>query len=166
MQATCSLPHHVSLQQILTAATHAQKAPSLAFLDQDADRIGAKSSRAFQIELSETLTPLPDAPVPGTFVAAVPVQRDRRSMSRRPGQNGRIEKRGNSFSLLFYQDVPGTTKRQRVRRTLNATTMVAAKQEAQRIIDAEGVNTAAHLEASRGPVVRSVWPLNYGSLGS
>ena len=31
--------------------------------------------------------------------------------------------------------------------------MVAAKQEAQRILDGEGVNTAAHLEASRGPIV-------------
>src|SRR5579884_1929575 len=91
-------------------------------LDQDADRTGAKSSRAFEIELSETLTPLSDAPDAGTLVAAVPVQRDRRSMSRRPGQNGRIEKRGDSFSLLFYQDVPGTTRRQRVRRTLRATT--------------------------------------------
>ena len=30
--------------------------------------------------------------------------------------------------------------------------MVAARQEAQQIIDAESVNTAAHLEASRGPV--------------
>ena len=122
-------------------------------LDQDADRTWAKSSRASQIELSETLTPLLDVSDAGTLVAAVPVQRDRRSMSRRPGQNGRIEKRGDSFSLLFYQDVPGTTKRQRVRRTLKATTMVAAKQEAQRIIDAEGVNAAAHLEASRGSVV-------------
>ena len=74
-------------------------------------------------------------------------------MSRRPGQSGRIEKRGGSFSLLFYRDVPGSTKRQRVRRTLQATTMVAAKQEAQRILDAEEVNTATHLEASRGPVV-------------
>ena len=119
-------------------------------LDQDHDRTRAKSSGASQIELSETLLDVPDA---GTLVAAVPVQRDRRSMSRRPGQNGRIEKRGDSFSFLFYQDVPGTTKRQRVRRALKATTMVAAKQEAQRIIDAEGVNTAAHLEASRGPVV-------------
>src|ERR671922_245580 len=119
-------------------------------LDQDHDRTRAKSSGASQIELSETLLDVPDA---GTLVAAVPVQRDRRSMSRRPGQNGRIEKRGDSFSFLFYQDVPGTTKRQRVRRALKATTMVAAKQEAQRIIDAEGVNTGAHLEASRGPVV-------------
>jgi integrase len=74
-------------------------------------------------------------------------------MSRRPGQSGRIEKRGGSFSLIFYRDVPGSTKRQRVRRTLQATTMVAAKQQAQRILDAEEVNTAAHLEASRGPVV-------------
>src|ERR1700757_658622 len=122
-------------------------------LDQKNDRTLSKSSRAFQSEFSETLTPLPDVPDAGTLVAAVPVQRDRRSMSRRPGQNGRIEKRGGSFSLLFYRDVLGTTKRERVRRTLQATTMVAAKQEAQRIIDADGVNTAAHLEASRGPVV-------------
>ena len=99
------------------------------------------------------VAPLLDVPDAGTLVPAVPVQRDRRSMSRRPGQNGRIEKRGSSFSLLFYRDVPGTTKRQRMRRTLQATTMVAAKQEAQRILDAEGVNTAEHLEASRGPVV-------------
>jgi len=74
-------------------------------------------------------------------------------MSRRPGQNGRVEKRGGSFSFLYYRDIPGTTKRQRVRRALKATTKVAAQQEAQRLIDAEGVNTAAHLEASRGPVV-------------
>jgi len=90
---------------------------------------------------------------PDSLSPAVPVQRDRRAMSRRPGQSGRIEKRGGSFSLLFYRDVPGSTKRQRVRRTLQATTMVAAKQEAQRILDAEEVNTATHLEASRGPVV-------------
>jgi integrase len=153
MQVTCSLPHHLSVQQILTATAQAQKAPAQPQLDQDADRTWLKSSRAFQIELSETLTPLPDVPDPGTLLAAVSVQRDRRSMSRRPGQNGRIEKRGGSFSLLFHQDVPGTRKRQRVRRSLKATTMVAAKQEAQRIIDAEGVNTAAHLEASRGAVV-------------
>ena len=98
--------------------------------EQDADRTRAKSSRASQIGVLETLTPLPDVPDAGTLVAAV--QRDRRSMSRRPGQNGRIEKRGGSFSFLFYRDVPGTTKRERVRRTLQATTMVAAKQEAQR----------------------------------
>jgi hypothetical protein len=88
-----------------------------------------------------------------TVCSAVPVQRDRRSMSRRPGQNGRLEKRGDSFSFLFYRDIPGTNKRQRVRRALKATTKVAAKQEAQRIIDGEGVNTAAHLDTSRGPVV-------------
>lgn len=122
-------------------------------LDQDTDRTWAKSCRASQIEHSETSTPLPDVPDAGTLVAAVPVQRDRRSMSRRPGQSGRLEKRGNSFSFLYYQDIPGSTKRQRVRRTLKATTMVAAKQEAQQILDAEGVNTAAHLEASRSPVV-------------
>jgi integrase len=74
-------------------------------------------------------------------------------MSRRPGQSGRVEKRGDSFSFLFYRDVPGTGKRQRVRRALKATTMVAARQEGQRIMDAEGVNTEAHLEASRAPVV-------------
>lgn len=90
---------------------------------------------------------------PATINPAVPVQRDRRTMSRRPGQSGRVEKRGSSFSLLFYRDIPGTTKRQRVRRTLQATSMVAAQQEARKILDAEEVNTAAHLEASRGPVV-------------
>jgi hypothetical protein len=90
---------------------------------------------------------------PDSLSPAVPVQRDRRSMSRRSGQNGRLEKRGGSFSFLFYRDVPGSAKRQRVRHTLKATTMVAAKQEAQRILDGEGVNTAAHLEASRGPIV-------------
>ena len=74
-------------------------------------------------------------------------------MSQRPEQSGRIEKRCGSFSLLFYRDVPGSTKRQRVRRTLQATTMVAAKQEAQCIPDAKAANTTAHLEASRGPVV-------------
>ncbi len=122
-------------------------------LDQDADCTWVKSSRAFQIKPSEKLPPLPDVPDPGTLVAAVPVQRDRRSMSRRSGQNGRLEKRGGSFSFLFYRDVPGSAKRQRVRHTLKATTMVAAKQEAQRILDGEGVNTPAHLEASRGPIV-------------
>src|SRR5690348_5331456 len=50
-------------------------------LDQKNDRTLSKSSRAFQSEFSETLTPLPDVPDAGTLVAAVPVQRDRRSMS-------------------------------------------------------------------------------------
>jgi len=32
-------------------------------------------------------------------------------MSRRPGQNGRIERKGNSYRVRFMLDVPGSTKR-------------------------------------------------------
>jgi integrase len=75
-------------------------------------------------------------------------------MSRRPGQNGSMPvRRGDTFSFLLYRDIPGATKPKRVRISLTAKTKVAALQERQRIIEAEGVNTAAHLEASRGSVV-------------
>jgi hypothetical protein len=113
----------------------------------------ASSSQNGQIVRPEPSIHRREGASAATVPPAVAVQRDRRSMSRRAGQAGQLQKRGDSFSFLFYRDVPGSTKRQRVRRTLKATTMVAAKQEAQRIIDSEGVNTSAHLEASRAPVV-------------
>ena len=46
------------------------------------------------------------------FPAAKPDRRTRKSMSRRSGQNGYIEKRGNAYYVRFRIDVAGQEKRQ------------------------------------------------------
>src|SRR5208337_4010018 len=48
--------------------------------------------------------------VDGTIAPAIP-DRKRRCMSRRSGQNGRIEKKGKVFYARFWLDVPGEPKR-------------------------------------------------------
>jgi integrase len=42
---------------------------------------------------------------------AKPDRKARRIMSRRPGQNGSIERRGNTYNARFWLDVPGVEKR-------------------------------------------------------
>ena len=44
-------------------------------------------------------------------LSAIPDQRRRRYMSRRSGQNGRIEKKGNVLYARFWLDVPGRERR-------------------------------------------------------
>ena len=51
------------------------------------------------------------AEVPATIQTAQPDRKARRCMSRRPGQNGYIEKRGNSYYARFWLDEAGREKR-------------------------------------------------------
>src|SRR5271165_5652118 len=44
-------------------------------------------------------------------LTAIPDQRRRRYMSRRSGQNGRIERKGNILCARFWLDVPGQSNR-------------------------------------------------------
>jgi hypothetical protein len=49
--------------------------------------------------------------VNGTIAPAIPDQRRRICVSRRSGQNGRIEKKGKVYYARFWLDVPGEAKR-------------------------------------------------------
>ena len=68
--------------------------------------------------MSELQTPIATMPfvdflneaTDGIIAPAIP-DRKRRCMSRRSGQNGRIEKKGNYFYARFWLDVPGEAKR-------------------------------------------------------
>jgi len=54
--------------------------------------------------------------VVGTVAQATPEKRTgRKSMSRRSGQNGSVQKDGNWYVVRFWKDVEGQEKRQRVR---------------------------------------------------
>ncbi len=53
---------------------------------------------------------LPTITTDGIIPSAIP-DRKRRCMSRRSGQNGRIEKKGNVYYARFWLDVPGEAKR-------------------------------------------------------
>jgi integrase len=88
------------------------------------------------------------------FPLAVPVQRDRRKMSRRPGQKGTVVVRGKKFVGRWYEDIAGFQKRIRKSVPLEgAKNVTQARQLLDKIIWERGINTAAHLEKSRTPAV-------------
>jgi integrase len=70
-------------------------------------RIFNRSGSSIQSRVDALNEPAPDAILP----LAIPDQRRRSCMSRRSGQNGRIEKKGKAFYARFWLDVPGQPKR-------------------------------------------------------
>ena len=79
-------------------------------------------------------------------------KRTRKSMSRRRGQNGHIEKSGRWFVVRFWQDVAGQEKRALVRvricpvsgaGSLNAS---ERKRRAKQIVQESGADTVEHFE--------------------
>lgn len=85
----------------------------------------------------------------------VPIQRDRRAMSRRSGQKGSVRVVGNVYKGRYWADVPGTTKRVRRAITIGKTSVIT-KPQAERwlaqYIEAQGVNSPEHLARSQAPV--------------
>jgi hypothetical protein len=95
--------------------------------------------------------------------SVIPVAPDQRrkgkSMSRRSGQKGQVVRKGDMWHIRFYVDVPGQQKRQRKSLPIGPAvgkeklTKPEAIRKGSEIIEREGVNTAAHLERSRMPVI-------------
>jgi integrase len=93
-----------------------------------------------------------------TVINATPEKRTgRKSMSRRSGQNGCIQKDGNWYVVRFWKDVAGQQKRQRVRERIcpvsgpGKLSASERKRKAKEIIAASGADTVGHFET----VVRS-----------
>jgi integrase len=78
--------------------------------------------------------------------------RTRKSMSRRSGQNGCIQKDGNWYVVRFWKDVEGQEKRQRVREKIcpisGSGKLSASERErkAKEIIAASGADSVEHFE--------------------
>jgi hypothetical protein len=86
----------------------------------------------------------------------VPNQRDRRSMSRRSGQNGSVYVKDPQYIGRYRVDVPGQNKR--VRRTvvignIDQFTRPQAERWLSKFIKDEGINDASHLARSQSPVI-------------
>src|ERR1700689_5918299 len=80
-----------------------------------------------------------------TVVNATPEKRTgRKSMSRRSGQNGCIQKDGNWYVVRFWKDIAGQEKRQRVRERIcpisgpGKLSGAERKHKAKEIIEASG----------------------------
>lgn len=94
----------------------------------------------------------------GTVASATPDKRTgRKSMSRRSGQNGSIQKDGKWYVVRFWKDVVGQEKRQRVRERIcpisgpGKLSVSERKRKAKEIIAASGADSAEYFEK----VVRS-----------
>jgi integrase len=85
-------------------------------------------------------------------------RKDTRSMRRRSGQNGQIVRKGNTWHVRYYVDVPGQPKRLRKSVPIGPAvgkeklTKPEAARKAGDIIRTAGVNTADHLEQAVRPV--------------
>jgi len=89
-----------------------------------------------------------------TVPTATPERRQKgKSMSRRSGQNGYIEKSGKWYVVRFWVDVPGKEKRQLARRKIcpilgrGSLTKSERRRLAKEIIVASGADTVQHFEA-------------------
>jgi integrase len=90
------------------------------------------------------------------FSVTVPRQRDGRAMSRRRGQKGSVRVVGEKYIGRFWADSPGSTKR--VRKAVeigyvDARTKSEAKRWLANFIEAQGVNSEAHLARSQSSLV-------------
>lgn len=98
-------------------------------------------------------------------VGAVPIQRDRRCMSRRSGQRGCITVVGQNFVGRYWSDESGSNNRVRKAVILGSIDEMTKPQAARRLallIEQRGVNSAAHLERAQTQTVTfgdaaSVW---------
>src|SRR5215469_15680987 len=61
---------------------------------------------------SSQTAPLPNSTAADILTPAIPAKRKRgKSLSRRTGQDGHIEKSGKWFVVRFWKDIPGEEKR-------------------------------------------------------
>ena len=115
--------------------------------------IGLRFSSSWSF-LSETL--LPNTERANVGAVTVPSQRDRRSMNRRPGQRGAVYVVGEKYIGRYRVDVAGQTKRKRLPveiGSIHEMTRPQAERWLAQFIERQGINSSAHLERSRTPVV-------------
>jgi hypothetical protein len=99
----------------------------------------------------ETETQLLSADIVDTVAEATPEKRTgRKSMSRRSGQNGCIQKDGNWYVVRFWKDVAGQEKRQRVRKRIcpisgpGKLSASERQRKAKEVIAASGADSVEH----------------------
>lgn len=99
-------------------------------------------------------------PAPGRnmlrVVAPSCQRKAKKSMARRKGQRGSVERKGNKYWGKYYADEPGLDYRPQKRvciGSVDAMTETEAKRRLLKILEALGVNTREHLERSFEPVV-------------
>ncbi len=92
-----------------------------------------------------------------TFVKATPEKRTgRKSMSRRSGQNGSIQKEGKWYVVRFWKDVAGQEKRHRAREKIcpisgpGSLSASERKRKVKEIIAASRADTAEYFEKVTG----------------
>ena len=108
------------------------------------------------LERSLSGTLLPNAKPVKVCAVKVPSQRDGRSMNRRPGQKGTVNVVGDNYVGRYWVDVPGSVNRRRkavVLGSISEMTKPQAERWLAQFIERQSINTAAHLERSRTPVV-------------
>jgi integrase len=88
-----------------------------------------------------------------TLPGATPAKRKRgKSLSRRTGQNGHIEKSGRWFVVRFWKDIPGQEKRMHVRERIcpisgpGLLSKSERKRKAREIIQASGADSAEYFK--------------------
>jgi integrase len=108
-----------------------------------------ENARAITDVLPENdVAPLPICPVGATVSAATPAKRKRgKSLSRRTGQDGHIEKSGRWFVVRFWKDIPGQEKRVHMRERVcpisgpGLLSKSARRRKAREIIQASGADS-------------------------
>lgn len=93
-------------------------------------------------------------PADDTLTPSTPTSRERgKSLSRRRGQNGYIEKAGRWYTVRYWKDVAGQDKRHLVRERIcpidgpGSLSKSEIKRKAKEIIQASGVDTAEYFAA-------------------
>ena len=89
----------------------------------------------------------------GIVPSAIPAKRKRgKSLSRRTGQDGHIEKSGKWFVVRFWKDIPGQEKRMHVRERIcpisgpGLLSKSERKRKAREIIQASGADSAEYFK--------------------
>src|SRR6266446_9637297 len=101
----------------------------------------------------EPKTPLMSDRAIGTVAGATPAKRKRgKSLSRRTGQDGYMEKSGRWFVVRFWKDIPGQEKRTHVRERVcpisgpGLLSRSERKRKAREIIQASGVDSPEYFK--------------------
>ena len=102
---------------------------------------------------SSPAEPLQEKPADDTLPGATPAKRKRgKSLSRRTGQDGHIEKSGRWFVVRFWKDIPGQEERMHVRQRVcpisgpGLLSKSERKRKAREIIQASGADSPEHFK--------------------
>jgi Phage integrase, N-terminal SAM-like domain len=106
-----------------------------------------------EFEPPKVANELPLSPEPFNVAPAAPVKRRGKSMSRRTGQNGSIERSGNWWVVRWWQDVPGQYQRSHKRAKICPVSGPGSVSKSERIrrareiVAASGANSVEHFNS-------------------